>query len=56
VLYQGEIVEIGEAHQVATAPEHPYTKRLQMAAPVADPTLQRARRQERLRLLAAQDG
>jgi ABC-type glutathione transport system ATPase component len=52
VLYQGEIVELGEAHQVATAPRHPYTHRLQMAAPVADPKKQRERRADRLRLLA----
>ena len=52
VLYRGEIVEIGDAHQVSTAPRHDYTHRLQMAAPVADPVKQRARRQERLALLA----
>lgn len=51
VLYQGEIVEIGDAQQVATAPRHPYTHKLQMAAPVADPAKQRARRAERLRVL-----
>ncbi|GAA2974429.1 peptide/nickel transport system ATP-binding protein [Microbacterium terrae] len=52
VLYQGDIVELGPAHQVATAPTHPYTRRLQMAAPVADPKKQRARRAERLRVLS----
>jgi ABC-type glutathione transport system ATPase component len=52
VLYRGEIVEIGDAHQVSTAPRHVYTHRLQMAAPVADPEKQRARRAERLALLA----
>lgn len=51
VLYQGNIVEIGEAHQVATAPRHGYTHRLQMAAPVADPRRQRERRAERHRVL-----
>nr|WP_304650543.1 ATP-binding cassette domain-containing protein [Tessaracoccus sp. MC1627] len=51
VLYQGEIVELGDAHQVATAPTHEYTRRLQMAAPVADPKKQRERRAERNRLL-----
>lgn len=54
VLHRGEIVELGEAHQVATAPSHPYTRRLQMAAPVADPPRQRERRAERLRVLAAE--
>jgi peptide/nickel transport system ATP-binding protein len=53
VLYRGEIVEIGGAHQVATAPRHDYTRRLQMAAPVADPAMQRERRSQRLALLAA---
>ncbi|MFT3888188.1 MAG: ATP-binding cassette domain-containing protein [Arachnia sp.] len=52
VLYQGDIVELGEAKQVATAPKHPYTRRLQMAAPVADPKRQRERRAERIRVLA----
>ncbi len=56
VLYQGEIVELGDARQVASAPEHPYTHRLQMAAPVADPKKQRARRAERLRALAEGSG
>ena len=53
VLYRGEIVEIGEAKQVALAPRNEYTRRLQMAAPVADPKKQRARRKLRLELLAA---
>jgi len=53
VLYRGEIVEMGEAKQVALAPLNDYTRRLQMAAPVADPKKQRARRKERLELLAA---
>ena len=50
----GRIVELGDAHQVATTPTHPYTRRLQMSAPVADPPRQRARRAERLRVLAAE--
>ena len=53
VLYRGEIVEIGEAQQVATAPRHDYTRRLQMAAPIADPPKQRLRREQRRALLAA---
>jgi len=48
VLYQGEIVELGEGRQVATAPKHPYTRKLQMAAPIADPARQRERRLARL--------
>ncbi|MCP2046490.1 UNVERIFIED_ORG: peptide/nickel transport system ATP-binding protein [Paenarthrobacter nicotinovorans] len=54
VLYQGSVVEIGEADQVARAPRHDYTRRLQMAAPVADPKKQRERRAARLQLLAAE--
>jgi peptide/nickel transport system ATP-binding protein len=54
VLYQGRIVEIGEAHQVATDPHHDYTRRLQMAAPLADPKKQRIRREMRLALLASE--
>jgi peptide/nickel transport system ATP-binding protein len=50
VLQGGRIVEIGDAHQVATRPQHPYTRRLQISAPIADPPRQRARRAERLRL------
>jgi peptide/nickel transport system ATP-binding protein len=53
VLYRGRIVEIGEAHQVSTAPRHEYTKRLQMAAPIADPKEQRLRREQRLALIGA---
>jgi ABC-type glutathione transport system ATPase component len=53
VLYRGEIVEIGAASQVALTPKNAYTRRLQMAAPVADPRRQRARRKQRLALLAA---
>lgn len=53
VLYRGEIVELGNAKQVAHAPRHDYTRRLQMAAPVADPVTQRVRRRQRLALLAA---
>jgi peptide/nickel transport system ATP-binding protein len=43
-------VELGQAHQVATDPQHPYTRKLQMAAPVADPRKQRIRRARRLEL------
>lgn len=52
VLYKGRIVELGEAEQVSTKPAHEYSRRLQMAAPVADPKKQRERRAERLKLLA----
>jgi peptide/nickel transport system ATP-binding protein len=54
VLYKGRIVEIGNARDVATNPQHPYTRKLQMAAPVADPKKQRVRRAKRLELLEAE--
>lgn len=37
VMYLGEIVEIGSREAVFENPQHPYTKRLLSAAPVADP-------------------
>ncbi|MFI6816014.1 ATP-binding cassette domain-containing protein [Nonomuraea sp. NPDC050328] len=53
VMLSGEIVEQGEAWQVTTVPSHPYTQRLLLAAPVADPDAQALRRAERQRLLSA---
>jgi peptide/nickel transport system ATP-binding protein len=52
MLHRGRIVELGKAEQVSTKPAHRYTRRLQMATPVADPKKQRERRAERLKLLA----
>jgi ABC-type glutathione transport system ATPase component len=50
VMHQGRIVETGAAAAVTTSPEHPYTKRLLLAAPVPDPARQAERRAERHRL------
>jgi len=50
VLYRGEIVENGPAARVTREPQHPYTQRLLLAAPVPDPVLQRERRAQRLAL------
>ncbi|MBN9178684.1 MAG: ABC transporter ATP-binding protein [Microbacterium sp.] len=46
VMYRGEIVETGDGEQVTRAPAHPYSERLRLASPVADPALQRQRRQD----------
>ncbi len=54
VIYRGEIVEWGDGDQVTARPEHPYTQRLFLAAPVPDPDLQEQRREDRRRLLQAQ--
>ncbi|TDO52922.1 peptide/nickel transport system ATP-binding protein [Kribbella sp. VKM Ac-2571] len=54
VLYRGDIVEYGDALDVTERPEHPYTKRLLMAAPLPDPDRQALRRQERRDLLASE--
>jgi len=45
VMYLGEIVEIGDRADIFANPQHPYTKKLLAAVPVADPA-QRHRRRE----------
>ncbi|MCU1407668.1 MAG: peptide transporter ATP-binding protein [Glaciihabitans sp.] len=54
VMYHGEIVEWGDGDQVTARPEHPYTQRLFLAAPVADPVRQQQRRADRRELLQQQ--
>ncbi|MBT2486491.1 MULTISPECIES: ATP-binding cassette domain-containing protein [unclassified Microbacterium] len=46
VMRGGEIVESSDGDAVTSAPAHPYTQRLLLAAPVADPVQQARRRQE----------
>jgi len=52
VMYRGEIIETGPAEVVTRAPEHPYTQKLLLAAPVPDPQRQKERREARRRLAA----
>jgi oligopeptide/dipeptide ABC transporter ATP-binding protein len=44
VLYRGQVMEAGPTKLVAHEPAHPYTLALLLAAPVADPMVQRERR------------
>ena len=43
VLYLGQIMEMGSRAQVFETTQHPYTKRLLSAVPVADPALRKPR-------------
>ncbi|MFH8251424.1 ATP-binding cassette domain-containing protein [Microbacterium sp. B2969] len=54
VMYHGEIVEYGDGDKVTSNPDHPYTQRLLLAAPVPDPARQETRRIDRRRLLDEQ--
>jgi glutathione transport system ATP-binding protein len=44
VMYMGQIVEIGSRQEIFENPQHPYTRRLLSAVPVADPKLRNRNR------------
>jgi ABC-type glutathione transport system ATPase component len=52
VLKSGHVVETGDGETITSNPEHPYTQKLLMSAPLPDPRRQAARRDELLRLSA----
>lgn len=56
VMFHGNIVELGDGDQVTSNPQHPYTQKLLMASPLADPIRQRERREQRKAFLEGYPG
>lgn len=50
VMYLGQLVEIGDIHEIYDHPAHPYTQGLLQAVPVADPDYEKARAGKRVML------
>jgi peptide/nickel transport system ATP-binding protein len=48
VMYGGQFVEVADADEIFTAPQHPYTIALLSAVPIPDPVRERERRRIRL--------
>ncbi len=48
VMYLGQLVEMGDIHEIYEHPAHPYTQGLLHAVPVADPDYEKARAGERV--------
>jgi oligopeptide/dipeptide ABC transporter ATP-binding protein len=46
VMYRGRMVEVASRERLFSEPQHPYTRLLLDAVPIADPALQRARMQQ----------
>lgn len=53
VMYHGEIMETGDGDTITREPAHPYSQRLLLASPVADPAKQAERRRAWLGLRPA---
>ena len=50
VMYLGQLVEIGDIHEIYDHPAHPYTQGLLQAVPVADPDYEKAKAGKRVML------